>query len=166
MESEEKGFEKIEDGTVYSADGGYSKSDQKTVAVSYNVDGGSSSYENHSPFVRVTLDDFLNHRQVKPNKTVNFSVPFQGPPPVHTKSEQGELSGAHEDDYADYEDYDDEQFSPVYGAKTFGAGPTFATTGPYVPNRRNQHHREFPRPDIPYPQQQPSQASKPPVEGP
>ncbi|KAD2804217.1 hypothetical protein E3N88_37594 [Mikania micrantha] len=63
MESEEKSFEKIEDGTAaYSATGGYScqkgrpystagdysKSDQKIVAVSYSIAGGSSSYENQT----------------------------------------------------------------------------------------------------------------------
>ncbi|KAD5508875.1 hypothetical protein E3N88_16578 [Mikania micrantha] len=108
-----------------------------------------------SPFVRATSDDFLNHHQTKPNKNVNFSALFQGPPPVYTTGEHGEFSGEHKGEYEEYEDYEDEQFSPVQGVRTFGAGPTFATTDPYVPHQRNKHHREFPRPDIPYPQPQP-----------
>ncbi|KAD5961255.1 hypothetical protein E3N88_12728 [Mikania micrantha] len=111
-----------------------------------------------SPFVRATSDDFLNHNQTKPNKNVNFSALFQGPSPVYTTGEHGEFSGEHEDEYEEYEDYENEQFSPVQGVRTFGAGPNFATTDPYVPHQRNQHHREFPRPDIPYPQPQPRKA--------
>ncbi|KAL8258448.1 hypothetical protein R6Q59_030489 [Mikania micrantha] len=45
-------------GRPYSTAGDYSKSDQKTVAVSYSIAGGSSSYENQIGFLLINLTRF------------------------------------------------------------------------------------------------------------